>query len=194
MTNKEKFIAVVSNLSINKSDAIIILEGDKDNRISHACELYNSKYSDNIVFSGNILNLKYGSFPLEYVKDTFKQCGFPLEKIIHEDQSTNTKEQAQEVIKLCLENNWKSIILIASHYHQYRAYLTFISELYNKKLNNTIKIYNSPCVLPWFRENNWGMRYKLLESEFKKIKFYQSKKDICTFTKAINYIKWLEQF
>jgi hypothetical protein len=192
MTSKEKCIALVSNMPVVKSDAIVILEGDGDNRIEHACNLY-KKYSDNLVFSGNILNKDYGSYPLDLLFDKFKQYNVFKENIIWEDKSTNTKEQAQQIIKLCLENNWKSIILVASNFHQYRAYLTFVKELYNQKLNNDIRIYNSPCNLPWFEKNNWGIRYRLLSEEFKKIKIYQDKGDVCSYKEIIEYIKWIEQ-
>lgn len=193
MNNKEKYIALVANMPINKSDIIIILEGDKDNRIPHACKLYSENYADNIVFSGDVLNFSYGSYPLEYVKDTFIKYNFPTNKIIHENISTNTKEQAQQVIKLCLENNWDNIILVASNFHQYRAYLTFVKELYNKKLNNVIKMYNSPCNIPWFEKNEWGIRFELLEDEFNKIEMYQNTNDVCSYEDAIEYIKWIEQ-
>jgi uncharacterized SAM-binding protein YcdF (DUF218 family) len=180
-------------MPINKSDAIIILEGDGDNRIEHACNLYKQKYASNLVFSGNILNKDYGSYPLNLLFDKFKQYDVFEKDIIWENKSTNTKEQAQQIIKLCLENNWENIILVASNYHQYRAYLTFIKELYNANLNNTIKIYNSPCNLSWFEKNRWGIRYELLFNEFKKINIYQNKGDICSYKEALIYIKWIEQ-
>lgn len=191
MTNKEKFIMLTANMPINKSDAIIILEGDGDNRIEHACNLYKQEYASNLVFSGNIINFEYGSYPFEYIKDKFIKYNVNPNKIILENKSTNTKEQAEQIINLCLENNWKNIILIASNYHQYRAYLTFIKELYNRKLNNIIRIYNSPCNLSWFEKNKWGIRSELLENEFDKIKIYQIKGDICSYNEAIKYIKWI---
>jgi len=193
MTSKEKFIALAANMIISKSDAIIILQGDKDNRIAHACDLYKNEYSNNIVFSGDALNFDYGSYPLSYLEETFKENNFLFENIIHENKSKNTKEQAQYVIQLCLKNNWKSIILIISNFHQYRAYLTFIQELINQKLDTVIKMYNSPCNLSWFEKNAWGVRHELLENEFEKINFYQEKGDVCSYDKAIEYIKWIEQ-
>lgn len=182
---------LTANMPINKSDAIIILEGDGDNRIEHACNLYKQEYASNLVFSGNIINFEYGSYPFEYIKDKFIKYNVNPNKIILENKSTNTKEQAEQIINLCLENNWKNIILIASNYHQYRAYLTFIKELYNRKLNNIIRIYNSPCNLSWFEKNKWGIRSELLENEFDKIKIYQIKGDICSYNEAIKYIKWI---
>ena len=193
MTSKEKFIALAANMIISKSDAIIILQGDKHNRIAHACDLYKNEYSNNIVFSGDALNFDYGSYPLSYLEEAFKENNFLVENIIHENKSKNTKEQAQNIIQLCLKNNWESIILVISNFHQYRAYLTFLQELINQKLDTIIKIYNSPCNLSWFEKSAWGVRHELLEVEFEKIKFYQEKGDVCSYDKAIQYIEWIEQ-
>ena len=177
---------------VNKSDAIIILEGDGDNRVKHACNLYKQKYSSNLVFSGDDLKLEYGSFPLSYIENTFTKNNIQIKNIIHENKSKNTKEQAQQVIKLCLKNRWDSIIIVASNFHQYRAYLTFIQELYTHDLTDSIKIYNSPCCLSWFEHNKWAVRYDLLKDEFKKISFYQSKGDVCSYKKALLYLNKIE--
>lgn len=193
LTNKEKYIALTANMPITKSDAIVILEGDGFDRIKHACKLYNDNYSDSLVFSGGITNFNYGSYPFKFIKNKFNECGVDSNKVIVESNSTNTKEQAIEIIKMCLKHNWKSIILTASHYHQYRAYLTFIQELYSNKLENTIKIYSSPSILPWFKPTDWGVKYDLLDQEFNRIQKYKLKGDICSYKKALQYIKWVEQ-
>ena len=54
MTSREKFIAIVDNDNIQKSDAIILLEGDGFNRYRKAVELYKEGYAEKIVFSGGI--------------------------------------------------------------------------------------------------------------------------------------------
>ena len=113
MTDKEEYITLVANMPLIKSDAIIVLEGDGDNRIEHACNLY-KKYSNNLVFSGNILNKEYGSYPLNLLFDEFKKYDIFENNIIWENKSTNTKEQAQQIIKLCLEDR-KSTRLNSSH-------------------------------------------------------------------------------
>ena len=61
LTEKEKFISLLSNSVVKPSDAIILLEGDGMYRIEHACNLYNQGYSSYFVFSGNAYNLNYGS-------------------------------------------------------------------------------------------------------------------------------------
>ena len=65
--------------------------------------------------------------------------------------------------------------------------------MYDNNLEKSIKIYNAPCVLPWFKSLDWGTRYELLEEEFKKINKYQIKKDVCSYQKGLKYIQWTEQ-
>jgi hypothetical protein len=54
-------------------------------------------------------------------------------------------------------------------------------------------MYNSPCNIPWFEKNEWGIRFELLEDEFNKIEMYQNTNDVCSYEDAIEYIKWIEQ-
>ena len=190
MTLKEKFIAIVDNDIIKKSDAIIVLEGDGDFRIPRAVDLFKKKFAEAIVFSGEIDNPGYGSFPLSKIMNTFLERGITGEQILHENLSTNTREQAVEVIKLATKKKWTRIILVASHFHQYRAYLTFLRVL--QELNSSIIIFNAPVRdLKWFEDAGWGKRYDLLENEFERIEKY--KDHIASYESAIEYQEWKEK-
>ena len=98
-------------------------------------------------------------------------AGVPTSAVIHEDRSLNTKEQAVEVVRMAIKNSWKRLVLIASHEHQYRAYLTFLREVLDKK--SDIILYNSPAEnLGWFSDSGWGVRFERLEQEFIRIQKY----------------------
>jgi len=192
MTEIEKFITLVDNDLIKPSDAIILLEGDGLNRIDKAVELFKNNYANVIVFSGEINNPGYGSYTAEKVLPVILNKGVPDKNIIHENKSTNTREQAAEVIKLSIKNSWKRIILVASHYHQYRAYLTFLKVLQEQNIN--LIIYNAPThELKWFEETGWGKRINLLEYEFKKINEYSELNHIASYQTAIEYQRWKEE-
>ena len=90
ITDREKFIALVDNDSIDKSDVIVLLEGDGYNRYSKAVELFKKGYSKKIVFSGGITDYDYGSFPFEDIYPKILSEGVPKDAIIHEDKSKNT--------------------------------------------------------------------------------------------------------
>ena len=192
MTPREKLIILVDNDCIKKSDAIILLEGDGLNRSHKAVELYKSGFADKIVFSGGITNLNYGSIPFPNIYPILVQNGIDPSAIIHESNSQNTREQANEIIKLATNYEWKKIILVASHYHQYRAYLTFLKEIIST--NSSIILFNSPANdLKWFEETGWGLRFNLLDDEFDRIEKYTLLSHLATIEEAIEYQKWKER-
>ncbi len=68
ITDREKAIAVIDNDCFTESDAAVLLEGDGFNRFQKAVELYKKGLVKKIIFSGNIVNDDYGSFPFEEIK------------------------------------------------------------------------------------------------------------------------------
>lgn len=191
MTDREKCIAIIDNDCIQKSDAIVLLEGDGLHRYKKAVSLYNEGLADKIIFSGGIVDYEYGSYPYSDVLPYILATGVPNDVIIHENRSMNTKEQAIEVMKMACENSWKRLILVASHEHQYRAYMTFLRQVID--LNAGIVLYNSPSRnLGWFNDSGWGQRFERLEIEFERIDKYSKQGDLASFEEVINYQKWKE--
>lgn len=191
MTDREKFIAIVDNDIIRESDAIILLEGDGLNRYQQAVNLYKENIATKIVFSGGIVNYEYGSYPFEDVYPYILMQGVPSKDIIHESKSLNTREQAVEIVRLAKNMKWKRLVLVASHEHQYRAYLTFLREIIDT--NSNIILYNAPVKnMGWFYECKWGIRYNRLEQEFIRIEKYSLLGHLASFQEAIEYQKWKE--
>lgn len=165
ITDREKVLAIVDNDCLTQSDAAVLLEGDGFFRFQKAVDLYNKSIVSKIVFSGNIVDKDYGSFPYEEVKPFILAGGVPEKDIIHEDKSLHTRQQAVEVVKLAMAKGWKKLALVASHEHQYRAYLTFLREVLDTK--SGLILYNAPVRnLNWFVDSGWGQRFSRLEAEF----------------------------
>lgn len=191
ITDREKIIAIVDNDCLMKSDAAILLEGDGFNRFQKAVELYERGLVSKVVFSGNIIDKDYGSYPYEEVKPFLLNGGVTEEDLIHEDKSLNTREQAVEVVKLALEKGWKKLVLVASHEHQYRAYLTFLREVLDT--NSGLILYNAPVRnLNWFIDHGWGVRFDRLAAEFDRIERYSEKGHLANAQEVIEYQKWKE--
>lgn len=191
MTEREQFIAIVDNDILRPSDAIIMLEGDGFYRVDKATTLYNNGVASKIIFSGDITDYNYGSYPLSDVLPKLLEKGVKEDDIIHENVSLNTREQAVEVVKLAKNNNWNRLALVASHEHQYRAYLTFLREVIDS--NSEIILYNTPARnLGWFNECGWGRRFERLEQEFLKIEKYSEFGHLASFSEAIKYQEWKE--
>lgn len=189
MENLYLFFALTSFDPPSKADAVVLLEGDGYTRIPKACSLVKEGWSDKLVFSGGIENLTYGSYTFEMCLPRILEEGIDPKFIYHESKSLNTREQADYVIQLCVENNWNHIILVATHYHQYRAFLTFLKVLEERNLLNSIRISNAPATAEWFESNPWGIRADLLKEEFRKIHIYKDKGHISEFETAVEYIK-----
>ena len=191
ITDRETIMAIVDNDCLTDSDAGILLEGDGLFRFQKAVELYKKGRIARIVFSGNIIDKDYGSFPYEEVSPYILKAGVPECDLIHEDASTNTREQAVDVVKMAMEKGWKKLALIASHEHQYRAYLTFLREVLDTK--SGIILYNAPVRnLNWFIDSGWGIRFERLSAEFDRIEKYSAMGHLATAQEVVEYQKWKE--
>ena len=191
ITEREKILAIVDNDCLSTSDAIILLEGDGFDRFRKAVSLYKQGKAPKIVFSGNITDYDYGSYPFAEVLPRMLEAGVPEEDIIHEDKSLNTHEQAVEVVSMAQERGWKKLILVASHEHQYRAYLTFLREVLDSK--SGITLYNAPARnLDWFVDKGWGTRFERLEAEILRIEKYTEMGHLANAQEVIDYQKWKE--
>ena len=103
MTECEKFISVVDNDILKPFRCYYLLEGDGLNRYQKAVELYKQNIAAKIVFSGNITDYAYGSFPFSDILPHVLNAGVPTSAVIHEDRSLNTKEQAVEVVRMAIK-------------------------------------------------------------------------------------------
>ena len=86
ITERETVMAIVDNDCLTESDAAILLEGDGYYRFPKAVDLYKKGIVSKIVFSGNIIDRDYGSFPYEEIKPLILNAGvaelvLPLQEI-----------------------------------------------------------------------------------------------------------------
>lgn len=192
ITDREIIMAIVDNDCLKPSDAIILLEGDGFHRFQKAVDLYKKGYGKKIVFSGAIVQKEYGSYPFEEVKPFILKAGVPEEDLIHEDKSLQTQQQAVEVVKMAMENGWKRLALVASHEHQYRAYLTFLRQVLDS--NSGIILYNAPVRnLGWFVDSGWGMRFDRLKAEIERIEKYSAFGHLANAQELVEYQQWKEK-
>src|SRR3989338_273799 len=191
ISRREQFMAMVDNDTIMKADAIVLLQGDGHNRVTKTYELWEAGYAPIVVISGGAFNEAYGSFDCDGLRNKLMEFGVPADRIVVECLSENTYEQGKQVVKLAVESGWSTLILVASHYHQYRAYLTFLQAM--KEGGKKLHIINIPARnLSWFRKEPWGQRLELLEEEFKKIERYGKQGHVVSFDEAIEYQKQKE--
>ncbi len=192
ITDREIIMAIVDNDCLKPSDAIILLEGDGFHRFQKAVDLYKKGYGKKIVFSGAIVQKEYGSYPFEEVKPYILNAGVPEEDLVHEDKSLQTQQQAVEVLKMAMANSWKRLALVASHEHQYRAYLTFLRQVLDSE--SGIILYNAPVRnLNWFVDSGWGMRFDRLKAEIERIEKYSEFGHLANAQEVVEYQQWKEK-
>jgi len=181
-----ELMALVSNELLEKSDAVVCLQGDGHQRAKYSAELFREGLAKKIIISGGLKNFVFSPPTKLLIKD-IKKMGISEKNIIPEENSQNTWEQAVETLKIVKEKKWKKIIIVASLFHQPRAFLTFLMAA--KKLKLKIMISNAPVKgLDWFKETPLKKtRLKLLEEEFKKIAEYQKRGHLATIQQAIEY-------
>ena len=190
LTPKEKFLHMIANEVPKPSDAIVILEGDGLARIPEGARLHREGYAPLVVLSGGVVNPPHSIHADEMLPHLI-QAGVPEGAIIVERASLHTRAQGEEVMKLAKEREWKSVIIVASHYHQYRAYLTFLRAMQDAEMR--IAIYNAPArALPWFIQDAQGRRIDLLEGEFERIEKYFSEGHIASYEDALEHQEWKE--
>lgn len=88
---------------------------------------------DYIVVSGGIANDKAGISEAQTMRDYLVERGVSAQKIILEDKSLTTKQNAEYSVPICAKLNATELILITSLEHASRHFLNPI-KLFNKQL------------------------------------------------------------
>ncbi len=186
-------IAIAGNDIIKKSEAVIWLEGDGLARMAEVVRIYKAQLADCIVATGGMEAARPFTIPAAELAEELYKIGIPKDKVIVENTAQNTYEQGIEVMKIAAQIGWRKIILVASHFHQARAYLTFLQAMV--KANLKIQIFNSPAKdLSWFEAMATSKsRYELFEDELKKMDEYIAKGHICSIPDALAYQEWKEK-
>ncbi|MEA3453073.1 MAG: YdcF family protein [Patescibacteria group bacterium] len=182
-----KLLDLIKKQQPKKSDVIIWLQGDRYDRGEKVLELFKSGFSKKIVVSGNN-QLRKGSshiFLTEMV-EWLKKKGVKSTAIIVEDSSLNTKEQAKNVLNLTKEKKWKTLILVASLYHQPRVFLTFLKR--SEEMELQIELINQSVNLDFLKipDGRRRMGQDLFLEEVEKVKKY--KDDLATVNEGIFYL------
>jgi uncharacterized SAM-binding protein YcdF (DUF218 family) len=113
-----------------------------------------------------------------------------------EHESTNTREQATAIVALAIREGWSRVVLVASHYHQFRAFLTVLQAIQDAGATHVIRLVNAPAAdSPWF-QCPAGMattRAALLEEEMGKIDDYATRGHVASYADGLAYLRYWEE-
>lgn len=172
-------IGFVKRDKLAQADAIVTLTGNGWERTKFAIQLYHQKWAPFFVTVGST-----GSRPSPEMAGLAGQRGVPEEKIIIENRSRNTRQNAENAIKIARDRGWKSVILVTSPQHQLRAHLTFKKA--GADLGYSLKVINYPVTgYSWFDRvegsrdpNKTYFRFWYIFSELYRIIKYRLKGDL----------------
>lgn len=138
---------------IEPADAILVLGGGKPERVLQGVELYQRKYGDKMIFTGECDTAIYGPshhWALQAEK-LAESKEVPKRKIITILNSRSTHDDATLSKTVCDKHNFKSLIVISEPYHTKRAFYTF-KKVYK---NSGVKIMIYPAQHSWYKKNIW---------------------------------------
>lgn len=193
-TSREQFCAVLASGPVLRGDAIVLLTGDGEARIPVALELFVQRAAPVIVVSGG-LDQPPHSLPASRIAALLHGKGVSPDRIRTDDASMHTQDQARHVFALAESEGWRRLLLIASPYHSYRAFLTFLRVLLDVGKAETIHLVCIPASqTPWFGspEGLTATRFELLAEEFAKVDRYGAQGHVASYEDGIAYLKHWE--
>ena len=187
MSEREEFIALLGKQELRKGDVIFVMQGDGLFRAPHAVELYTKGLAPQVAIVGSANDRSYGSFPSSEVRDEMIRLGMERDSIHFEDSAPHTKAEAERAIALAKERGWKTILIVTSPHHQYRAFLTFLKSMRDAGLD--LSLVNAVAPLSWDDPTSWGTRREWLPKEFDKIAKYQENGDVASWEEGAQYLQ-----
>lgn len=193
---REAFCAVLSNGPLIRGDAIVVLSGDGDKRLAVGLEVLTvAKGAPLVVVSGG-LDRPPHSLTAQASAEWLIDKGLAPDRIVQEAESQHTRGAAEEVIRLALTKDWKTLLIATSPYHQYRAFLTFVQALQDVGKEDAIQLVNIPASQTrwWGKPDGTEVnRVDLLVGEFEKIDEYRAKGHVASYEDGLAYLEFWEK-
>src|SRR5476649_2824326 len=136
--------------ALTNVDAIVAISGgDTVARTNEAVKLYKDGWGANIIFSGAALDPSSPS-NAKTMSQLAIADGVPTAAISLDEAATNTRQNATGTAEIIHANNYRSIILVTSPYHQRRAYINF-----RRVLGSGMVIINHSSFDATWRRSDW---------------------------------------
>ena len=189
-TERERFLTVLSRPPLRQADAIVVLCGeDGAERAEVGMHLLGAGYAPRIILSGGLeAPPLVGAWTLHA---RLMGKGVDPSRLVVEADSTNTHEQAVNVLALPQVSNWTSLLLVASPQHLPRAFLTFLRALQDA---DAVRVTPVPASqLRWWSapEGTRVPRITLLDEELAKIARYPE--HVATYAEGLAYLEHWER-
>jgi uncharacterized SAM-binding protein YcdF (DUF218 family) len=190
LADQIRFIAALDAQPLLRADACVVLCGeDAEPGVQFGAGVMMHGGADVIVLSGGVHNppAKYGA---DQMRGPLYGAGVSPTRVLVDDRSQNTWEQAHEVIKMARDRKWRRILVVASPYHTYRAFLTFVRALMEEELADELHVMVAGASQTSWWESPAGVqksRLDLLDDEWRKIQEYES--HVTSYSDGVEYLK-----
>ncbi len=138
---------------ISPADAILVLGGGRKERIVQGVDLYLKKYGNKVIFTGEYQQYLYAhSYHWAIQAQKYAETiGLPKDRVILVLNSSTTHTDATLTKEICVENKFRTLIVVSEPFHTKRAYYTF------KKVyaGSGIKVMVYPVQESWYKKDNW---------------------------------------
>lgn len=187
------YVSVVDTQPLLKADAVVALLGmDAAARTKVAAQVMAQGGANNVVLSGGLSQPPHVLGAKEMLGDLLG-AGVRPSLVILEKESQNTHEQAVNVVALAKLHEWKRIIIVASPFHLYRAFLTVLQAVIEEGLADTLHVVPlAASQTSWFEPpegTDGGDRLSLLDDELAKIAEYHERGHVATYQQALDYFR-----
>ncbi len=162
---------------IEKVDAIFLLGGGPFDRGSEAGKLYNAGYTQKIICTGgqvsNLLkSLNMYHKEAEVAKmNLVKNNDVPGRHVVALSEGTSTKEESEIILRYCLEEGFKKVMILSSKFHTRRVNNVFRSLLEDAGVK--VLIRGAPSSL--YDESLWWESESgliMVNNEYVKLGYY----------------------
>ena len=174
-------------LSLHKpqhADAIILLAGDRFHRVAKVAELYHAKHAPKVVLTSSADDWEYGSLPSSKLIPELLRHDVLEKDIIWEESAAHTRAEADATLRIAQKEGWKTILLVTTHYHQPRAFLSWVKALSDLGMNMNLLVI-TVTEFPEFKKESED---EALLRELERIALYQEKGDVASFKEGIEYL------
>ena len=186
---------------------VVMPTGDYKDRIDASEQLFVARYiyqrlKPSLVVTGKWSHpdLPDGGMGANNVVQLLKQSGgIPddmKERVISEPDSTNTKQQAENVYDLLIQQVIQEpLVAVVSTYHLPRFCSTLVSTILAHEETPRTRLYSVAVDLPWTEEipmENRGERYLQVFIEMTRITNYRPSGDVATEEQLTYYVNWLK--
>ncbi len=121
----------------DRADAIVVLNGNTEERVRYGAQLYLEGRADVIIMSGG--NWVNNAPESQLMKDLAVRLGVPPAAILTEEKSNTTITNAHYSAEMIRQHGFRSILLVTSPYHSRRA-----TRMFRDTLGSETQVYSQP--------------------------------------------------